>query len=460
MNVFPVSFPLEGKSVLVVGGGEEARRKVRLLAKTPADIVVVSETVSEEFRGEFSSRVRWLAGISDALEQTDFALAVIAVDDERFRTSIHARIKSYGIPVNAVDAPELCDWHTPAIVERGPVVIGVSTGGVAPVVGRHVRRVIEEVIPRETGAIANSFGRLRDKLRFILAPGETLRHAYERAMGSKAVLDAAGDGDAGLDEAVLAAVTNHAHQGSVELVGAGPGDPDLLTIKALRSLQSADIVYYDALVSDEILDLIRRDADRVFVGKRKANHAVPQHDIAELMIGSAKAGLRVVRLKGGDPFIFGRGGEEVEAVEAAGIRVSVIPGISSALGCAARTNIPLTHRDHAQSVTFVTGHAAKGAPDLDWATLARRNQTVVVFMGVGTAAETTRNLLDHGRAGSTPVAVIENGTRPDEKVARGELGNLPNLIRDAGIAGPAILIIGEVAGESVKTQRIQEMVAA
>jgi uroporphyrin-III C-methyltransferase/precorrin-2 dehydrogenase/sirohydrochlorin ferrochelatase len=234
--------------------------------------------------------------------------------------------------------------------------------------------------------------------------------------------------------------------GRVDIVGAGPGDPELLTLKAFRVIQNADIVFHDRLVSDDILDLIRRDADRIPVGKAKADHSVPQDQIHTLMIAAAQAGKRVVRLKGGDPFIFGRGGEELQALLGAGISTSVIPGISSALGCAASAGLPLTHRDHAQTLTFVTGHSKTGTvPDLDWDALARPGQTVVVFMGVGTAGVISERLIAAGRSRQVPVAVIENGTRPSEIRVYGQLADLPALIEQAGIVGPALLIIGEVS---------------
>ncbi|MEL7129508.1 MAG: uroporphyrinogen-III C-methyltransferase, partial [Pseudomonadota bacterium] len=238
-----------------------------------------------------------------------------------------------------------------------------------------------------------------------------------------------------------------APSGVVHIVGAGPGDPDLLTVKALRLIQQADIVYYDRLVSSDIMDLVRRDADRVCVGKEKGNHSVPQSEIHDLLVKAAEDGLRVVRLKGGDPFIFGRGGEELAALQAANVEAYVVPGISSALGCAASAGLPLTHRDHAQTLTFVTGHAKSGqVPELDWPKLAAPNQTLVVFMGVGTAAQISQHLISAGRPGTTPVAVIENGTRDNEIRVFGKLENLAGLITDAGIKGPALLIIGEVAG--------------
>ncbi|MEM6713367.1 MAG: uroporphyrinogen-III C-methyltransferase, partial [Pseudomonadota bacterium] len=238
------------------------------------------------------------------------------------------------------------------------------------------------------------------------------------------------------------------------IVGAGPGDPELLTLKAFRLIQNADVVFYDRLVSDEIMDLVRRDAERVSVGKSKANHSVPQGDIHALMIDAARQGKNVVRLKGGDPFVFGRGGEEVEALGEAGIEASVVPGISSALGCAASTGLPLTHRDHAQTLTFVTGHAKSGGvPDLDWRALAKPAQTVVVFMGVGTSSVIAEKLIAAGRAPSTPIAVIENGTRANEIKVFGSLAEMPQLISNAGIKGPALLIIGEVS--SIPAQALE-----
>jgi uroporphyrin-III C-methyltransferase/precorrin-2 dehydrogenase/sirohydrochlorin ferrochelatase len=254
-------------------------------------------------------------------------------------------------------------------------------------------------------------------------------------------------------------------EGVVHIVGAGPGDPDLLTLKALRLLQQADVVYYDKLVSERVMDLIRRDATRISVGKSKGNHTVPQPDIHKLLVQAAQEGKRVVRLKGGDPFIFGRGGEELAALQEAGIEVHVVPGISAAMGCAASAGLPLTHRDHAQSVTFVTGHAkiapdGNKVPDLNWSALASGNQTVVVFMGVGMSGQIAAKLIEAGRAGATPIAVIENGTRENEIRVFGKLNELPNLIETGGIKGPALLIIGEVAALPLEVLVKQSMESA
>ena len=313
-------------------------------------------------------------------------------------------------------------------------------------------------MPKRIGDLASLARSLREDAKALIPDSAKRRAFWERALkGRAAELAYAGELDAARTE-MRAEMTAPSANGIVHIVGAGPGDPELLTLKALRLIQEADIVYYDRLVSGEILDLIRRDADRVSVGKSKGNHSVPQGEIQELMIASAREGQRVVRLKGGDPFVFGRGGEELEAVQAAGIDAFVVPGISSALGCAASAGVPLTHRDHAQAVTFVTGHAKSGGvPDLDWASLARRNQTVTVFMGVGTAPVIAENLIAAGRAPQTPVAVIENGTRENEIRVFGMLEDLPGLIVRNGIKGPALLIIGEVAGLPYLTGALPEM---
>lgn len=324
-------------------------------------------------------------------------------------------------------------------------------------------------MPQNMGPLSKMAKAFRPAVFAALGSGVQRRQFWEAALnGRPADLAIAGDFDGaqialedmlrafstpdspGIDPGILSTegdpASGRANTGMVAIVGAGPGDPELLTLKAFRLIQNADIVFHDRLVSDDIMDLIRRDADRVPVGKAKANHLVPQQDIHTLMIEAANEGKRVVRLKGGDPFIFGRGGEEVEALREAGIEAQVVPGISAALGCAASAGLPLTHRDHAQSLTFVTGHAkAGGVPDLDWHALARPAQTVVVFMGVGTAASISEKLINAGRGASTPVAVIENGTRDNEIKIFGTLAELPSMIDRAGIKGPALLIIGEVS---------------
>ena len=448
MRQFPAFFNMDGAHIVVFGGGEEARRKVRLLAKTPAHItVIIGKEIEPGFAEEFAGRVTIApqSAAGPALDIARFAIVACRIDDNTEQAIAWAR--QYGVPLNVVDRPELCDFTVPSILDRGEIVAAVGSGGAAPVLAKAVRAKLEALLPKRIGELAALARSLRDEVKARIPDSVQRRAFWERALkGRAAELAYSGELDAARDE-MRVALERPSSAGVLHIVGAGPGDPELLTLKALRLVQEADIVFYDRLVSGEILDLIRRDADRVSVGKAKGNHSVPQEEIHELMIAAAREGKRVVRLKGGDPFVFGRGGEELEAVQAAGIDAFVVPGISSALGCAASAGVPLTHRDHAQAVTFVTGHAKSGGiPDLDWASLARRNQTVAVFMGVGTAPMISEQLIAAGRAPQTPVVVIENGTRENEIRVFGMLEDLPHLIVSHQIKGPALLIIGEVAG--------------
>lgn len=448
MRQFPAFFNMDDARVVVFGGGEEARRKVRLLARTSAQItVIIGKDIDSGFAEEFAGRIT-IAPQSEAgpvLDIARFAIVACRLDENTERAITWAR--QYGVPLNVVDRPDLCDFTIPSILDRGEIIAAISSGGSAPVLAKSIRAKLEALMPARLGELAALAGRMRDEVKTALPDATTRRHFWERSLNGKAAELAYAGEMASAEQAMRDDLAGGRRMGIVHLVGAGPGDPELLTLKALRLIQEADVVYYDQLVSKPILDLIRRDADRVPVGKSKGKHSVPQHEIHELLIASARKGKRVVRLKGGDPFIFGRGGEELEAVQAAGVEALVVPGISSALGCAAQAGVPLTHRDHAQSLTFVTGHAKEGGvPDLDWEALARKNQTVAVFMGVGTASAIADKLIDAGREPDTPVAVIENGTRPNEIQAFGILAGLPDLITENGIKGPALLIIGEVAG--------------
>lgn len=449
MRQFPAFFNMDDARIVVFGGGEEARRKVRLLASTPAQItVIIGKEIDPGFAEEFAGRVTIAPQeeAGPALDVARFAIVACRLDDNTERAITWAR--QYGVPLNVVDRPDLCDFTIPSILDRGEIVAAIGSNGSAPVLAKSIRAKLEALLPARIGDLAALAGRLRDEVKAVLPDLADRRRFWERALkGRAAELAYAGD-IGGAESAMRAALSGSGNHGVVHLVGAGPGDPELLTLKALRLIQEADIVYHDRLVSDEILALIRRDAERVPVGKRKGDHSVPQHEIHERLIASAREGKRVVRLKGGDPFIFGRGGEELEAVQAAGIAAFVVPGISSVLGCAAQAGIPLTHRDHAQALTFVTGHAKEGGvPDLDWGALARKSQTVAVFMGVGTSGAIADKLIEAGRAPDTPVAVIENGTRANEIQVFGILAELPALIEQNGILGPAMLIIGDVAGQ-------------
>lgn len=451
MRLFPAFFYTDDAHVTIFGGGEEARRKTRLLAKTTLKITVVIDNeidpgFAEEFAGRIAIAPREMAG--QALDRSKFAIIACRTQENTDQSIIWAR--EYGIPINVVDQPEDCDFTVPSILERGEIVAAVGSGGAAPVLAKRVRTSLEALMPQNMAPLSELARDFRPRVYEVLDDGTKRRQFWEAALNGEPA-DLAMDGK--LDEArhameaLLQETASPANAlGAVHIVGAGPGDPELLTLKAFRLIQNADIVFHDRLVSDEIMDLVRRDATRVSVGKAKANHSVPQDQIHELMISAAREGKRVVRLKGGDPFIFGRGGEEVEALREAGIEASVVPGISSALGCAASAGLPLTHRDHAQTLTFVTGHAKSGeVPDLDWDALAKPAQTVVVFMGVGTAPTISEKLIHAGRASSTPVAVIENGTRANEIRVYGTLAELPQLITRAGIKGPALLVIGEVS---------------
>jgi uroporphyrin-III C-methyltransferase / precorrin-2 dehydrogenase / sirohydrochlorin ferrochelatase len=428
MRSFPAFVPLEGRRVAVIGSGPAAEAKSRLFEDSPATLLRFADPPSAE-------------------SLADVALVFIAEDDPGRRTDALAAAKAAGAWVNVVDHPSLSDFYTPAIVDRGELVIGVSTSGAAPTLARDLRARIEQIVPA-------AFGRLADFARSIrhhvLARRPSLdgrRRAYEAILrGAAGEAALVGDFETAdrLAERVLAGDAGGV--GVVHLVGAGPGDPDLLTLKALRVLQDADIVFHDKLVDRRVLDLIRRDAERVFVGKAKGDHSVSQRDIEALLIAEARKGRRVVRLKGGDPFVFGRGGEELEALRAAGIAAHVVPGITAAIGCAAEIGAPLTHRDLAHAVTFISGRGKEGsAPDLDWRALAAPKHTLVVYMGVDVAADIARNLIDAGRAPSTPIAVVENGATPDARHFKSTLDDLAALIAREAVAAPSIILIGEVA---------------
>ena len=452
MIAFPAHIDLSGRPVLIIGGGPAALAKARLMLAAGAQLTLIAGDFALETISELGGKAQ-LIRREPVVADIEAAVLVFIADtpaDEAERWAEAARIA--GVLVNVVDQPALCDFTTPSIIERGGVTISISTGGAAPVLGKKLRADIEALLPPRLGALADFAGRYREavKARFDF---DQRRNFWERFFdGPIAAQVLAGD-EARAHDSMLALINRpHADEkaeattGVVHIVGAGPGDPDLLTIKALRLLQRADVILYDRLVSDEILALARRDAERLYVGKAKSNHAVPQDEIESRLIKLAREGKMVVRLKGGDPFIFGRGGEELESLRNARIPVFVCPGITAATGSAAAANMALTHRDHAQAVTFVTGHAKGEAdPALDWSALAALKHTLVVYMGVGKAEQISANLIDHGRGAETPVAVIENGTRADQKIVKGRLRDLPALIAAGGIVGPALLVIGEVA---------------
>ncbi|MEM9619854.1 MAG: siroheme synthase CysG [Pseudomonadota bacterium] len=448
MKRFPAYIDLQNRLVVIVGGGEAGLRKARLALAAGAKVKVIWPEIEKAVREELQDAA---AFVSREPVEADFegaALVFVALDDAELAERWAQVGRNAGALINVVDKPALCDFTTPSIIDRGRLTVAISTDGAGPVFGRALRSKIEAMLPRRAGALLKFAQSYRDAVKGKVA-GDDRRAFWEAFFdGPIAAQVLAGD-ERGAHEAMLAALKREAgaeRSGVVHIVGAGPGDPELLTLKAFRLIQSADVILYDRLVSDEVLDLARRDAERLYVGKAKAEHTVSQKNIEAHMIALARDGKIVVRLKGGDPFVFGRGGEELEAVRAAGIPAYVTPGITAATGCAASAGLALTHRDHAQAVTFVTGHAKGDAdPALDWAALAALNNTLVVYMGVGKAAAIANNLISNGRAGATPVAVIENGTRENEVIVKGTLADLPRLIEAGSIKGPALLVIGEVA---------------
>ncbi len=429
MDAFPLSWPLEGRRVAVFGAGEFARRKLALLAKTPAAVTTYSG------EGDWPS-VDELRGA---------AFVIVAFEDRAAAERGAALARAAGVPVNVVDQPDLSDFHIPAIVDRGELTIAIATGGTAPALARDVRAAIEAAVPASTTQLSGFAKSIRGAVRAI-RDYDTRRLVWERILCGPAGERARAGDFAGAEALARQEIENPSRRGVVHIVGAGPGDPELLTLKALRTLQDADLIVHDRLVDKRVLDMARRDADFIYVGKVRSKHSVPQNQINDLLVAEARAGKRVVRLKGGDPFVFGRGGEELEALRFAGVEAHVVPGITAALGCAASAQVPLTHRDHAQAVTFVTGHAKTGgALDLDWAALAVVNHTLVIYMGVANIAEVSARLLEAGRAATIPALIIENGTRPNQRLVRSTLGALAADVAGLDLASPSLLIVGEVA---------------
>jgi uroporphyrin-III C-methyltransferase/precorrin-2 dehydrogenase/sirohydrochlorin ferrochelatase len=446
VRYFPLFADLRGRHVLVVGGGEVATRKARLLLEAGAEVRIVAREIGDEITA-LSASIRWIAREFDPAQLADVSLVVAATDDRKLNARVAAAGRDANLFVNVVDDPELSSFIVPAIVDRSPIVIAISSGGVAPVLARSIRERIEALVDGSVGSLAGLLERWRTRIKAAF-PDVTRRRAfYERLVRG----DVARDVRVGrMDEAErglgrMLVERQHPARGSVVLVGAGPGDPGLLTLNALRALQDADVILHDRLVSTEILELARRDATRIAVGKEAGGHSVAQSRIHELMLDHARAGRRVVRLKGGDPFVFGRGGEELEFLAAHGVSFEVVPGITAAVACGAYAGIPLTHRDHAQSLRLVTAHCGESIDTLDWPSLARDRQTLAFYMGVASMGRIAAKLAEHGRSGSTPVAIVENGSRPGQRVLVARLDELEDVAARAGVRSPALLFVGEVA---------------
>ena len=448
-NPLPIFIKLAGRPCLVVGGGVVAARKAQQLLKAGATVTVVAPELAPvltELRNNGALTHHARAYVPDDLNGCMLIFA--ATDDPSVNRAVSRDAQARGIPVNVADVPELCSFIMPSIVDRSPVQIAISTGGASPVLARLLKSRLETYIPSAYGHLATLMAQFRDSAKRKFPDMNLRRRFWEKVLhGPVAEMLFAGQEQAAaraLEQQIEDEAATPQAQGEVYLVGAGPGDPDLLTFRALRLMQQAEVVLYDRLVNSQLIDLIRKDAERIYVGKERSQHAVPQPDINALLVRLAREGKRVLRLKGGDPFIFGRGGEEIETLAAEGIPFQVVPGITAASGCAAYAGIPLTHREYAQSVVFVTGYLKDGSVDLNWDLLTQPMQTIVVYMGMQGLEILCRELIAHGLPAITPAAVIEQGTTPQQRVYTANLETLPSLVRPLEIKQPSLIIVGEV----------------
>lgn len=449
MRYFPVFMDLQEQPVLVVGGGAVAERKIRLLLKAGAAVRVVADELCEILaHWEAQGRIEHVARGWDPRWLEDARLVFAATDDGRLNRSVFDEAERRRIPVNVVDEQSLCRFISPAVVDRSPVQVAISTAGAAPVLARRIRSWLERLLPDHLGRVASAAGSLRGTMKRVLPMSER-RRFWETLLTDRQLAEWAHHPEQRIRSEMADAMVGHraVPAGKVYIVGAGPGRADLLTLRALEVLGRADVILHDRLVPDEVIDLARRDADRIYVGKQAGDHHKTQQQIHDIMLEHARKGSTVVRLKGGDPFVFGRGGEEIESLRAHGIAYEVVPGVTAALGCAAYAGIPLTHREHAAAVTFVTGHMAsgKGENQPDWAGIAGPDKTAVIYMGAGQAAALRRQLLHSGISAGLPAALIMDGTRKTQRVVHGTVGTLPAMARGAVRGVPALLVIGQVA---------------
>mgnify|MGYP002777995533 CR=1 FL=1 len=445
--LFPAFLDLAGRRVLLVGGGAVARRKAEALLESGADVVVGAPTLVPELaRAVAEGRLAHRAGVFVPEWLEGAWLVIAATDDAEVNAAVAREAEARRVWANVVDDAPRCSFQVPARVERGPLQVAISSRGEAPMLARWVRERLETELDPSLGALAEWLGGKRDALR-VRFPDTVRRRQVIEALIRGPAADALRHGDtAAAERAFTAALDEGAtSRGRVILVGAGPGDPGLLTLRGLRALNQADVVLHDRLVSAEVLALARRDAERIEVAKEAGTHHTTQERIHELLVEHARAGKTVVRLKGGDPFVFGRGGEELEALRAEGIPFEVVPGITAAVACGAYAGIPLTHRDHAQSVRLVTAHCRNSIDTLDWRALAQERQTLAVYMGVQGLDTIRDRLVAHGRAPTTPFALIENGSRASQRVVVGTLADLPERAVAENVRSPALLILGEVA---------------
>ncbi|TGD75288.1 uroporphyrinogen-III C-methyltransferase [Mangrovimicrobium sediminis] len=447
MRYLPVCLDLHGARVTLVGAGTVATRKARLLARAGAQLQVVAPDIAPGLTQLLTEHGgHWREGEYRDADLEGSALAVAATPSSAVNAQVSRDATARGLPVNVVDSPDLCTFIFPSIVDRDPLIIAVSSSGQSPVLARLMRRKIESLVPAAYGRLARFAGRLRDTVKTAI-PADTPRRLFweqvmEGAIAEQVLVGREERAQAMLEERL--ADTERLYTGEVYLVGAGPGDPDLMTFKAVRLLQSADVVLYDRLVSEPILEMARRDAKMIYVGKQRDDHAVPQEQINQLLLELALAGNRVVRLKGGDPFIFGRGGEEIDQLAAHQVPFQVVPGITAASGAACYAGIPLTHRDHAQSVRFVTGHRRDGSLDLPWESFRSSNETLVFYMGLVGLPEICAQLIAHGRRPETPVALVERATFAEQRVLAGTLQDMPAIVEREQPRAPTLIIVGDV----------------
>ncbi|WP_343563006.1 siroheme synthase CysG [Kiloniella sp. b19] len=450
MEHFPIFFGIKQRHVLLVGGGDNAVRKVRLLRKADPVITVVAPSLCDELQQmAMDGAIVHVARKFQPEDVIGKALVFAATDLDDVDLAVTEAARAHSVPVNAVDKPGISDFITPAIVDRSPLVVAICSSGAAPIVVRNLREKLEAMLHPSLGRLVSFADSFRGAVRATRQSGTARRRFWERFF-SGSIADNYLAGREQLAHEQMLKLVNTADRsedlkGHVAIVGAGPGDPDLLTFRAMRFMQQADVVVYDRLLDDSMLEYVRRDADRIYVGKAPGKHAMTQEQINRLLVDEALSGRRVVRLKGGDPFIFGRGGEELDLLREHGVDVDIVPGVTAATGCAASAAIPLTHREHASMVTFVAGHAGDGIEDADWASLVNSRQTLVFYMGVGKSSEISARLIRHGMDAQTPAAFVENGTRKDQRVIPGRLADLEKMVQDYDVKAPALIVVGKVA---------------
>lgn len=448
MKYLPLFHNLTNKNCLIIGGGSVATRKARLLLDAQGLVTVIAPQLTDEL--SILAADKKITHVNRHFQPADthtFSLVICATNQQHTNVQVSEEAQAKNIPVNVVDQPELCSFIFPAIVDRSPMTIAISSGGSAPVLSRLTRQKLETLLPQKLGNLAALAAEFRDAVKNHFSDFKQRRIFWESIFnGPIAELSLQGKNQEA-SKALENKLNNTADStptGKVYLVGAGPGDPELLTLKALRLMQLADTIIYDRLVSPEILNLARRDAQRIYVGKQRSDHSVPQQSINDLLVELANKGQRVVRLKGGDPFMFGRGGEEMETLMDEGIGFEVVPGITAASGCASYSGIPLTHRDHAQSCMFVTGHLKDNTVNLDWDQLAKPNQTIVIYMGLIGLRQITEKLIERKLPSSTPVALIQKGTTPEQRVIISDLEGIADKVDTLKPKPPTLIIIGSV----------------